>query len=186
MHVVEGLVDSLVEIAVVDLVQAHAGRHLRDAVELAAEVEALLVRALRGRGQAGQFAVDLAEQGEQLAKVERAAAVLVVLFKQPVQPAQVVARLREAGLDAPGNVAPVAVRDVHRFRVLALLPRKRAQKVDNVARHVVLHGAAVADGVDVAERGADDAQVRVRLERVLVVLAVELLGDFLGEVGLGW
>lgn len=96
-----------------------------------------------------------------------------------------VCRLREAGTHALGDVAPVRVCDGHFLRVLSCFPRGRAEKGDDVVGDVVLDGGAVADGVDVSKRGAREAEMGVRLERVAVVLVVcEFLGDFLAKVGL--
>lgn len=150
MPVLERLVGCFVKVTVIDLVHAHAGGGARNGVELARQVLALLMGAL-GRGrERGQLRVNLAQQLVQLAEVESAALVLVVLLEQLVETAQMVCRLREACPHALGDQPPVRVRDVHVLRVLALLPSKRTQEGYDVVRHVVLHGRAVADSVDIA------------------------------------
>ncbi len=65
--------------------------------------------------------------------------------------------LREALLDLPGDAAPVLEAELQVFGVGAVLPGQAADKGDDVVGDVVLHGRAVADGVDVAERGAVEA-----------------------------
>lgn len=84
MAVLKGPVDSLVEIAVVDLVSAHAGRRGRDLTQLAAEVFALLVCALGGGREGGELCVDLVEELGEFAEVEGAGVVFVVLFEEAV------------------------------------------------------------------------------------------------------
>ena len=178
----EGLEDGVVEVAVVDLVGPEARQGDGHLVEFLAEVLALLVGALGRGGERGELRVDLDEEFVQLAKVEGAALVLVVLLEQPVQALQVARSLREALSHASCDVAPFLEGDLELVRVLALLPRHGAQEGGQVVGDVVLDGGAVADGVDVAERRAEDAQVRVGLERVPVVLRVaELLGDLLAQ-----
>lgn len=145
-------VHGLVNVAVIDLVQLHTRGCLAKLVQFAAEVCTLLVCALCRGGECGQLGVDLSEEFLQFAKVEGAALVLVVGFKQPVQALQVVGRLREAGSDALRYTSPVGVADGQLLGILALLPGKSAEERHNVLRDVVLDGRAVANGVDVAKR----------------------------------
>ena len=180
--VLEGLGHGVVDVAVADVVGRHARAGARQLVELARQVLALLVRALRRGRQARQLGVDLVQQLVELAEVERAALVLVVLGEQPVQPPQVVRRLREALLDLLRHVPPLRERDVQRRGVLALLVRQAAQEVHDVVGHVVLHRGAVANGVHGAERRAVDTQVCVRLERMPVGLRRDLASDLFAEV----
>ena len=170
MAVLEGAVYGLVEVTIVDFVEDQAGRSLRHLVKLAPEILALLVGALRGRRQRGQFVVDLHQQLSKLPKVQRAALVSVVLLKQAIETAQMRAGLREALLDLLRNNAPFGKRDVHFLGVLATFIGEIAQEVDKVVGDVVLDGGAVANGVDGAERGAVEAQVGVCLEGVFVGL----------------
>ena len=157
MVVVEGLVDRLVEIAVEDLVCLHARRRCRQLIEFLAEVLALLVSTLGCSREGSELVIDLSEQLVELAKIERAILVLVVLLKQAIQPAEMVRGLRKAFLDLLRNAAPFSKGELHSFRVFALLISKRAQEVHEVVGDVVLHGGAVADGVDGAERSAIEA-----------------------------
>ena len=184
MLVLEGLVHGLIRIPIQNLIPLHPLGGPGQAGKLATEVLALLVGALGGRRQRGQLGVDLAQQLVQLGEVEGAALVAIVLLEKAVEPLKVVRGLGEALLDASGHVAPHAVRQLQLRRVAAFLPRQRAQEAHDVVGHVVLDGGAVADGVDVAEGRAGDAQVRVGFEGVPVVLAFQLLREALAEVGL--
>lgn len=181
MVVLKGLVDGVVDVAVVDAVERHAGQGARQLVELARQVLALLVGALGGGGQRRELAVDLAEQLAQLVEVERAAVVGVELLEQLVQAAQLRGRLGELLAHPRRHLAPVFKRQLHVLGVLVALPRYVLHEAQDVVRYVVLHRRAVADGVDVAERRRQQAQVGVGFERVLVRLAVEFLGDGLTE-----
>jgi hypothetical protein len=184
--VLEGFVDGLVEVAVVDFVAQQARRGLGQLVELAAEVLALLVGALGRRGEGGEFVIDLHEQLVQFAEVQRAALVLVVLLEQAIQAPQVVRGLREALLDFLRDGAPVGEGDVHLGGVFVVGEGEGAEEVGDVVGDVVLHGGAVADGVDGAEGGAGEAEVGVGFEGVAVGLDGEFGGDALAEFGLGW
>lgn len=97
----------------------------------------------------------------QLAEVERAALVAVVLLEEPVQAAQVVGGLREPLLHALRDLPPLLERDVHLLRVPAFLVGERAEEGDEVVGDVVLDGGTVADGVDGAKGGPVETEVRV-------------------------
>ena len=51
---------------------------------------------------------------------------------------------------------------------------------------VVLHGGAVADGIDRAEGGAVEAEMRVGFEGMFVGLNRERVRNAFAEVGLSW
>jgi hypothetical protein len=186
MLVVKGLVHGVIQVSVVDLVQLHAERHPGELVELLGQIVALLMGALGGGGEGGELAVDLAEELVELAEVQRARLVSVVLLEQPVQSLEMVRGLREALLDPFGDGAPLSIVHVQRFRVAALFPGKRAQEGHDVGRDFVLDGCTVTDCVDVTERRAQDTAVGIGLEGVFVGLLWELLGDFSREISLGW
>lgn len=59
MLVLESFVDGFVEVTVVDLVRAHARQCGGDLGELVAEIQTLLVSALGGGGEGGEFGIDL-------------------------------------------------------------------------------------------------------------------------------
>lgn len=94
--------------------------------------------------------------------------------------------LRETLLDALGDASPFFKRDDHFLRVFALFVGEGAEEGNEVVGDVVLHGGAVADGVDGAEGGAVEAEVGVGFEGVAVGLVFEFGGDAFAEFGLGW
>lgn len=122
MLILESLVDGLVEVTVVNLIGLETGQRGSDLGQLAAQVDALLVRTLGGRREGGELCVDLGEEFRQFAVVEGAGVVLVVLFEEEVETAEVVRGLREALLYAVGDVSPFGEGEVHFLWVPALLP----------------------------------------------------------------
>ena len=88
--VLERLVHCLVQVAVVDLVGAHPGGREGQLVELASHVFTLLICALSGCRQGSEFGVDLEEEFAEFGEVEAAALVLVVLFEEFVEAAEMV------------------------------------------------------------------------------------------------
>ena len=112
MLVLEGLVDSFVEVAVVNLIGPHARERGGDFGELMAEILALLVGALSGGREGGKFGVDLVKEFGKFAELEGAGLVLVVLLEELVKAAEVVGGLREALLDAVGYIAPFSEGEV--------------------------------------------------------------------------
>ena len=125
MVVVKGLVDGLVEIAVEDLVGQHTRRRGGELIELLTQVLALLVGSL-GRGrERGELVVDLGEKLVELAEVERAVLILVVLLEETVQSTEMVRGLWEAFLDLLRDAAPFSKGDFHNFGIFALLVGER-------------------------------------------------------------
>lgn len=122
MLILESLVDGLVEVTVVNLIGLETGQRGSDLGQLAAQVDALLVRTLGGRREGGELCVDLGEEFRQFAVVEGAGVVLVVLFEEEVETAEVVRGLREALLHAAGDVSPFGEGEVHFLWISALLP----------------------------------------------------------------
>lgn len=84
MSVVECPVDSIVEVAVVDLVRPHTRESSGDLRQLAAQVFTLLVGTLGGRGEGGELCVDLVQEFGEFAEVEGSGLVLVILFEELV------------------------------------------------------------------------------------------------------
>lgn len=148
--IMESLVDSLIQVTVVDLVSFQTRQRSGDLRQLAAQIHALLVCALGRGGEGGELCVDLVEELGEFAVVESAGLILVVLFEETVQTAEMACCLWEALLHAVGDVAPFGEGQVHLFGVAALLPGDGAKEFDDVFGNVVLDGGAVADGVDVA------------------------------------
>lgn len=183
MAVSEGLVYGLVQIAVVDLVDPHARKSSGHLGQLATQILALLVGALGGGGQRGQFGVDLVKEFGEFAEVESAGVVTVILLEQLVEPSKVVGGLREALLHAGGHVLPFPEREVQFFGVLPSLPRDGAEEGDDMVRDVVLHGRAIANGIHVTQRCSDEAEVGIRLKSMFVILRVELVGKLLAKFG---
>lgn len=183
MLVLEGLVDGFVEVTVVDLVGAHAGQCGGDLGELVAEVQTLLISALGCGGERGEFGVDLVQQFGQFVKVERAGLVLVVLFEEFVETTQVVGGLREALLHAVGDLSPFREGEVQLVRVFALLPGNGAQEGHNVVGDIVLESRAIANSVDITQRGSNNTQVGVCDQSMLVVLSFQLVGQLFTETG---
>ena len=184
MAVLKSFVDRVVHISIDDLISRETGRSLRHLVELLAQILALLMSALRRRGQRSQLVIDLEQQLMQFAEVQGTRFILVVLFEEPIQAAQMVRRLREALLDFGSNGAPFGEGDVHRGWVFALLPGQAAEEMDEVVGDVVLDGGAVADGVDGAEGGAVEAEVGVGFEGVVICLDGNGGRDGFRKVGL--
>jgi len=106
MCIFEGFVDRLVQVTIIDFVGLETGQSSRDLCQLAAKVHALLVGALGGGGQGGELDIDLVKKLGQLAVVEGAGVVLVILHEEAVQAAKMVGGLRESLLDSGGDVAP--------------------------------------------------------------------------------
>ncbi len=69
MFILKSLINRLVDIALVDLVHRQPGARFGEFVEFAREVLALLVSALGGGGEGGEFGVDLAEEFRELGEV---------------------------------------------------------------------------------------------------------------------
>lgn len=150
MPVPEGPVNGLVKVTVVDLIGLQTGQRSGDLGQLAAQVDALLVCALRSSREGGELCVDLVQEFGEFAVVECAGLILVVLFKETVQTAKMVCRLWEARLHTLGDIAPFGEGEVDLFRIATLLPGDGAQESDDVVGDVILHGGAVTDGIDVA------------------------------------
>ena len=186
MLVLESLVACLIQITIVDLVGLHTRQCSRNLSQLAAQVLALLVRALRSSRQRSELRVDLVQEFGEFTELKSAGLVLVVLLKELVQTAEVVRGLRETLADAGCYFAPFAEGQVQLLGILALLPGDGAEEGHDVAGEVVLDGGAVANGVDVTEGCADETKVRVGFEGVLVVLGFKLVGEALAEIGAGW
>ena len=188
MLVLERLVHRAINIAVPrpNLINLQPGRGLRQLVELLRQILPLLRRALRRRGKRGQLAVNLLQEFAQLAKVEGAALVGVVLLKEAIQSPQVVARLRELLLHVLGDLLPIFEGDVHGFWVAAVFGGEALEEGDDAVGDVVLHGGAVADGVDGGLGGAKEAEVGIRGEGVLVVLIGKFGGEAFAEGCLGF
>ncbi len=136
-------------------------------------------------GRLVSFAVDLLEKLPKLAKVERARLVLVELSEKLVESPQVPYCLGKLLLHLGRHRAPVAEVDLDRLRVLTVLPGQVTDEANDMVRHVVLHRAAVTNGVDVSQRGAVQTKVGVGLEGVAVRLRWSQLGsEALAEFGL--
>lgn len=88
----------------------------------------------------------------------------------------------ETLLYALGDVSPFGEREVDFFWVLAFFPGDGAEEGYEVVGHVVLDGGAVADGVNVAQGCAVDAEMGVGFKGQAVILAAEFLGDSLAEL----
>ena len=58
--------------------------------------------------------------------------------------------LWKASFDAFGDASPVAVGNLHFFRVFAFFPGEGAEKGDNVLGYVILDGTAVAYSINIA------------------------------------
>lgn len=183
MSVLESLVDSLIKITIVDLVGLESGKSSRNLGQLTAEVHALLVSTLSGSGQGSELGVDLVQELGELAVVESAGVVLVILLEEQIQSAKMVGCLREAPLHSSGKLCPLREGEVHLLRVTALLPGDRAEESDNVFSNVVLNCRAVADGVNIAQRSTDHSEMSVGLKGMLVVLSLQLVREGFGNLG---
>lgn len=122
------------------------------------------------------------EEFGELAEVEGAGLVLVVLFKKFVETAEVGGSLGEALLDAVGDLAPFSEGEVEFLRVFALLPGDCAEERDDVVGYIVLDSGAVTDSVDIAQGRSKNTQVGVCNQGVLVVLAIQFVGKCLAKV----
>lgn len=126
------------------------------------------------------------EEFVKFSEIEGSALVLVVLFEEFVEAAEVVCCLWEASLYALGNVSPFGEGEVHFFWVFAFFPGDGAEEGYEVLGDVVLDGCAVADGVDITHRCANDPQVGVCFQGEPVLLVVDFLGDLSAEFRLTW
>jgi hypothetical protein len=186
VFILKRLVHRSVQIPFNNLIRLQSLRGPRKLVKLVPEVLPLLVGALRGGRERSKLAVDLLEELAELAKVEGAGLVLVVFLEELVEALEVAYGLRKALLDLRGDVAPVGEVEFEVFGVFAVFPGEDAKEGDDVVGYVVLNGGTVADGVDITERGAVEAEVCVSFQSVPVGLDVaEPLGEALAELGLG-
>jgi hypothetical protein len=149
VSVTERLVDGLVEVTIVDLIGPEARKSGGNLGKLVAEVDTLLVGTLGGGRQGSELGVDLVQELGQLAVVESAGVVLVVLFEEEVQAAEMVTGLREAFLHSVGNFCPFGEGEVDLLGIATLFPGDGAEEPDNVVCDVVLDRRAVTNGVDV-------------------------------------
>ena len=173
MLVLKGLVDSLVEVTVVDLVGLETWKRGGNLGQFTAQVHALLVSALGSGRQGSEFGVNLVQELGQLAVVESAGVILVVLLEEPIQATEMVRGLREAFPNPSGEFSPFGKSEVHFLGVAAFLPGNGAEEPDDVVCDVVLDCCAIADCVDVAQGCANHAEMGVGLEGVFVVLAFQ-------------
>ena len=169
-----------------NLVNLKPWLRLRHLGKLLREIFALLRRALRRGWQGGELAVDLLQELAELAEVERAGLVGVVLLEEGVEAAHVVARLREPVFDLLGDFAPVLEGDLQGFGVAAVCGGDALEEGDDVVGYVVCDRRAVAYGVDGGLWSAEEAQMGICGQGVLVCLSgAELVGEAGGEGGLG-
>lgn len=138
MPVLECLVDSLVKVTVVDFVGLETGKRGGNLGQFTAQVHALLVSALGSGRQRRELGVDLVQELGQLAVVESAGVVLVVLLEEQIQATEVVRGLREASLNTSSEFGPFGESEVHFLGVAAFLPGNGAEEPDDVVCDVVL------------------------------------------------
>lgn len=108
--------------------------------------------------------------------------VLVVLFEEFVEAAEVGGGLGEALLDAVGDFAPFSEGEVEFLGVFALLPGNCAEEGHDVVGYVVLNSGAVTDGIDIAQGRSENTQVGICNQGVLVVLPIQFVGKCLAKV----
>lgn len=138
MLVLERLVDSLVEVTIVDLVGLETGKCGGNLGQFTAQIHTLLVSALGSSRQGSELRVNLVQELRQLAVVESAGVVLVVLLKESIQATEMVRGLREAFLNPSGEFSPFGKSEVHFLGVTAFLPGNGAEEPDDVVCDVVL------------------------------------------------
>lgn len=90
MPVLESAVDSLVEIAVVDLIGLETGEGRSNLAQLVAQVDTLLVGALGGGRERSKLCVDLAQELGELIIIQGAGVVFVVLLEEAVRATEMV------------------------------------------------------------------------------------------------
>ena len=163
MPILKRLIARRVEIPIphpnlIDLKPGLRFGHLR---ELPRQILPLLRGALRRRWQRCQLAINLLQQLAQLAEIQRARVIGVVLLEEGVEAAHVVARLRELVFHLLGDLAPVLEGNLQGLGVAAVFGGDGLQEGDDVVGDVVRDRGAVAYRVDGGLRGAEEAEVRV-------------------------
>lgn len=138
MPILECLVYSLIKVTVVDFVGLETGKRGGNLGQFTAQVHALLVSALGSGRQGRELGINLVQELGQLAVVESAGVVLVVLLEEQIQATEVVRGLREASLNTSSKFGPFGESEVHFLRVAAFLPGNGAEEPDDVVCDIVL------------------------------------------------
>lgn len=139
MSILECLVDSLVKVTVIDFVGLETRKRGGNFGQFTAQVHALLVSALGSGRQGRELGVNLVQELGQLAVVESAGVVLVVLLEEQIQATEMVRGLREAFLNTSSEFGPFGESKVHFLRVAAFLPGNSAEEPDDIVCDIVLY-----------------------------------------------